>query len=92
MDEGPPDTVACRLCASSVAREAKICPSCGAKEPWIPDEPTINPRVIRVAMWVGGALLLVLLLVMSGILMFAPSEGERDHRPPAADSEAHKSR
>ncbi len=92
MDKGPPDTVACRLCATPVARDAKICPSCGAKEPWIPDEPTVNPRVIRVAMWVGGALLLVLLLVMSGILMFAPAEDERDHRPRAPDSKAHESR
>ena len=31
--------------------DATVCPSCGAEEPWIPDEPSINARVIRLAMW-----------------------------------------
>jgi hypothetical protein len=75
-----------------VARDAAVCPSCGAKEPWISDEPTLNPRVIRLAMWGGGIVLIGLLLFMSGVLMFAPAEDERDHRPPAADSEARDSR
>ena len=68
-----------------------ICPSCGAKDPWIPDEPAMNRRVIRLAMWGGGIVLVVLLLFMSGVLMFGPTqEEEREHRPPG--SEARESR
>ncbi len=88
------DTVACRLCATLVAREATVCPSCGTKDPWIPDEPSINPRVIRLAMWGGGIVLVGLLLVVAGLMMFGPraERDERDHRPPGTASEAHDSR
>lgn len=93
MSEVPADIVPCRLCGTLVARDARVCASCGAKEPWIPDEPTINPRVIRLAMWGGGIVLVGLLLFVSGLLMFGPpAEQERDHRPPGTASEAHESR
>ncbi len=92
MTEAAPDTVRCRLCTRLVARDAAVCPSCGAKELWIPDEPTINPRVIRLAMWTGGVVLVGLLLFLSGVLMFAPAEDKRDHRPPGAVPERHESR
>ena len=88
----PPDAVPCRLCTAPVRRDAKFCPSCGVKEPWIPDEPAINPRIIRLAMWGGGFLLVGLLLVMFGVLMFSSAEEEPDHRPPGATSEAHEPR
>jgi hypothetical protein len=44
----------------------------------------MNPRVIRAAMWGGGAVLVVLLLLVLGLVMFGPraEEDERDHRPP----------
>jgi len=86
MTEVPVDSAPCRLCATLVARNATVCPSCGAKDPWIPDEPTINPRVIRLAMWGGGIVLVGLLLFLSGLMMFGPraTEAERDHRPPGA--------
>jgi hypothetical protein len=35
---------------------------------------------------------LVGLLFRSGVLMFAPAEDERDHRPPGATAERHQSR
>lgn len=94
MTESSADIVPCRLCGTLVARDATICPSCGVKEPWIPDEPSINPRVIRLAMWGGGIVLVALLLFGSGLMMFGPraDEDERDYRPPAAASEAHDSR
>ena len=50
MTEAAPDTVPCRLCTRPVARDAAVCPSCGVREPWVPDEPTMNPRIIRLAM------------------------------------------
>jgi hypothetical protein len=91
MTEVAADTVPCRLCAAQVARDATVCPSCGAKDPWIPDEPSINPRVIRLAMWGGGIVLVGLLLFVSGLMMFGPraEREERDHRPPGTASEAH---
>ena len=94
MTEIPVDTVPCRLCGKLVARDATVCPSCGAKEPRIPDEPTINPRVIRLAMWGGGIVLVGLLLLVAGLMMFGPpaEENERDHRPPATAFEARDSR
>ena len=94
MSAAPLDAVPCRLCATLVARDATVCPSCGAKEPWIPEEPTINPRVIRLAMWCGGIVLVGLLLFVSGLMMFGPraEQDERDHRPPGAASKAHDSR
>jgi len=57
------DIVACRLCTEPVARDAEMCPACGVKKPWMPDEPTINPRLIRVAMWGDGVVVLGLLLL-----------------------------
>ena len=92
MTEAASHTVPCRLCGTLVARDAAVCPSCGVKEPWIPDEPTINPRVIRLAMWTGGVVLVGLLLFLSGVLMFVPPENERDHRPPGGAGERHESR
>jgi hypothetical protein len=92
MTEATPDLVPCRLCTRRVARDAAVCPSCGVKQPWIPDEPTMNPRVICLVMWTGGAVLVGLLLFLSGVLMFAPVEHERDHRPPGAAAERHDSR
>jgi hypothetical protein len=90
MTEAMPDIVPCRLCAEPVARDAKTCPACGVKEPWIPDEPTINPRLIRVAMWGGGVVVLGLLLFLVALMMFGPraEENERDHRPPASTRES----
>jgi len=94
MTEVAADTVPCRLCARLVARNATVCPSCGAKHPWIPEEPTINPRVIRLAMWGGGIVLVGLLLFVSGLMMFGPraEEEQRDHRPPGTASKVHDSR
>ena len=85
MAEDVPELVSCRVCSRAVARDAHHCPGCGIKDPWIPDEPTMNPRVIRAAMWGGGALLVVLLLFVLGLVAFGPraEEEERDHRPPA---------
>jgi len=84
--------VRCRLCTSLVARDAAVCPSCGAKDPWIPDEPTLSVRAIRLLMWGGAIVLVGLLLIVSGVLMFAPADDERDHRPPVARSATHDSR
>jgi len=94
MPEVPVDTVPCRLCTTLVTRDATVCLSCGVKDPWIPDEPSINPHVIRLAMWGGGIVLVVLLLFVSGLMMFGPRAelDERDHRPPGTSSEAHDSR
>ena len=95
MIEVAADTVSCRLCATLVARDATVCPSCGAKDPWIPDEPSINPRVIRLAMWGGSIVLVGLLLIAAGLMMFGPraeQADERDHRPPGTASRAHDSR
>src|SRR6266545_4445084 len=69
MTEAAPDVVLCRLCTEPVARDAKICPACGVKEPWISDEPTINPHLIRVAMWGGGVVVLGLLVFLAGLIM-----------------------
>jgi hypothetical protein len=79
------DTVPCRLCATRVDRDAPVCSSCGAREPWIPDEPTISPWIIRLATWGGSIVLLGLLLFVLGMLMFRPAaeDDERDHRPPS---------
>src|SRR5215813_6018250 len=87
MSDAVPDIVQCRLCTGPVARDAKICPACGVKEPWIPNEPAMNRRVIRLAVWTVGVVLAGLLLLLSGVLMFAPAEHERDHRPPGAAAE-----
>jgi hypothetical protein len=85
MHEPPAELVTCRLCEAPVARDAPVCPSCGAREPWIPNEPTLNPRVIRLIMWAGGIVVSGLLLFALGMLMFGPAaENEkRDHRPPS---------
>jgi hypothetical protein len=75
-----------------VARDATMCVACGVKEPWIPDEPTLSPRAIRLLVWGGGIALAGLLLLVSGVIMFGASEAEHDHRPPNVDSEAHEAR
>lgn len=92
MSEEGPDLVACRLCGARVARDATVCPSCGVTAPWIPDEPGMNPRRLRVAMWGGGLAVLVLLLFVVGMLMFGPAaqDEEADHRPPRAQSSVHE--
>jgi hypothetical protein len=74
-----------------VARDARRCPTCGVKAPWIADEPTLSPRTIRVLALGGGIVLAALLLFVSGVLMFAPAEGEHDHRSREAEK-AHESR
>jgi len=91
MTEAVPDTAPCRLCAKQVVRGAAICPSCGVKEPWIPDEPAMNPRVIRLAKWTGGVVLVGLLLLLFGVMMFGPAEDERDEQPRGAKTERHES-
>src|SRR5205823_13608691 len=86
VSETPPVLTSCRLCEAPVARDAAICPSCGVKAPWVPDEPGVNPRRIRVAMWSGGVVVLLLLLFVAGMLLFGPAaeDREREHRPSAA--------
>jgi len=75
-----------------VAPDAAVCPSCGVGQPWIPDEPTLSPRLIRL-LACGGAIIAVgLLLFMSGVLMFGSPEREHDHRPPRAGLKAQDSR
>ena len=91
MAETPSRIVPCRLCATPIARDARRCPYCGVKEPWIADEPTLSPRTLRVLAWGGGIVLVGLLLFVSGALMFGPAEGEHDHRLQDAQ-DAHESR
>jgi len=67
-----PDIVPCRLCSYSVARDTPICPSCGTEIPWASDRPTWNPQLLRWFAWVGGAVLLILLLLVAWLLTFAP--------------------
>jgi hypothetical protein len=88
----PSPIVSCRLCGTRIDSSATVCPSCGAKEPWIPDEPTLSPHVMRLLVWGGGIVLIGVLLLMSGVVMFGSADGERDHRPPHVESEAHDSR
>ena len=92
MEETPSRIVSCRLCAMPIAQDATRCPSCGAKEPWIPDEPTLSPRVIRLLAWGGGIVLVGLLLFMSGVMMFGSADGEHDHQPPRVESDQGGSR
>ena len=88
MNQVRPAMATCRLCDAHVAREADVCPSCGVKAPWVPDEPTANLRAIRLALWGGGILLAIMLLFVVGMLAFGPvaEEVERDHRPPSMSS------
>ena len=85
MNEPPAELVMCRLCEAPVARDAPVCPSCGAKAPWIPNEPTLRPRVIHVVMWMVGIVVSGLVLFALGMLMFGPAaeKDERDHRLPS---------
>ncbi len=93
MSEPVVDRVPCRVCASSVRRDVAVCPSCGTTEPWIPDEPTMNPRLLKVIMCGGVVVLIGVLLSVAGVFMFAPADDdEPDHRPPAIRSWAHESR
>jgi hypothetical protein len=83
------DTVPCRLCTAPVAREASACPACGVKAPWIPDEPSLNPRVVRLAMRGGTIVVVGLLLFLVGMLVFGPAaeDEERAHQRTATGSE-----
>jgi hypothetical protein len=80
--------VTCRLCGAPVARDADVCASCGVKAPWVPDEPSMSPRVIRLAMWAGSIVLGIMLFFAAGMLGFGPAaeDDERDHRPPSMGS------
>jgi hypothetical protein len=93
-NDTPPEVTSCRLCEAPVDRDAARCPSWGVKSPWVPDEPSLNPRLTRVAMWVGGVAVLILLLFVSGMLMFGPAaeDRERGHRPSAAATPARAAR
>ena len=85
-DRDPRGTVVtCRLCDAPIARDADVCLSCGVETPWIPDEPSISPRVISLVMWGGGIVLSIMLLFVAGMLAFGPvaENEERDHRPPS---------
>ncbi len=84
MTESLSRVVSCRLCAMPVAPDAAVCPSCGVGQPWIPDEPTLTPRVIRLLVFGGAIIVVGLLLFMSGVLIFGSPDRERDHRPPRA--------
>lgn len=88
MNQVRPAMATCRLCDAPVARDADVCPSCGVKAPWVPDEPSANLRAIRLALWGGGILLAGMLLFVAGMLAFGPvaEEEERDHRPPSMSS------
>jgi len=94
VNDTPPELTSCRLCEAPVARDAARCPSCGVKAPWVPDEPSVNPRLIRVAMWGGEVVVLIMLLFVSGMLMFGPAaeDRERGHRPSAAATPARDTR
>jgi hypothetical protein len=80
--------VTCRLCDAPVAHETDVCPSCGVKAPWVPDEPSVNPRVIRLTMWGVGIVVGLLLLFVAGMLVFGPvaEDEDRDQRPPSVRS------
>ena len=92
MTEAVRDTVPCRPCTNQVVRGAVICSSCGVKEPWIPDEPAMNPRVIRLAKRGGRCCVLAgLLLLLFSVVMFGPAEDERDEQPRGAKTERHES-
>ena len=64
----------CRLCDAPVARDADVCASCGVKAPWVPDEPSVNLRAIRLAM--ARALLHLSPVAVSGRCAGSPG----DHR------------
>jgi hypothetical protein len=85
MKEARAAAVTCRLCDAPVARDADECASCGVKAPWVPDEPSVNPRAIRLVMWTGGIVLGIMLLFVAGMLAFGPAaeDDQRDHRPPS---------
>jgi hypothetical protein len=80
--------VTCRLCDAPVPRDADVCASCGVKAPWVPDEPSISPGVIRLVMWGGGIVLGIMVLFVVGMLAFGPAaeNEQRDHRPPSMGS------
>ena len=88
MNEVRAAVATCRLCDAPVARDADVCPSCGVKAPWVPDEPSANLRAIRLAMWAGGIVLGIMFLFVVGMLAFGPAaeNEERDHRPPSMGS------
>jgi hypothetical protein len=90
MNQERAAVVTCRLCDVPVSRDTDVCPSCGVKTPWVPDEPSANLRAIRLAMWGCGIVLGIMLLVVVGMLAFGPAaeDEERDHRPPSMSSRA----
>ena len=44
--------------------------------PWVSDGPTWNPRLLRRVGWVGGVVLLILILLVAALLVFAPRTPE----------------
>ena len=82
------EKVACRACRASISRDAPVCPACGAREPSISDEPSVNPRLIRLVMWSSGIVLGLVLLVVAWMLAYGPAadDAERDHSPPRKTS------
>ena len=86
MNQDVPDGVSCRACGASIPRDTAMCSFCGTKEPSIPDEPTANPRLIRLAMWGVGIGAGLLLLFVAWMLAFGPAatDDERDHSPPGS--------
>ena len=88
MNQDVSEKVSCRACGASIARNTAVCPSCGAREPSIPDEPTASPRLVRLVMWGIGIVTGLLLLVVAGMLAFGPAatDDERDHNPPSRET------
>ena len=82
------DNASCRACKAPVTRDTAACPSCGIKEPWIPEEPRLNRRFVSVLVWGGGVLVAIIIVFVAAMLIFGPtaSDDDRDHRPPDAQS------
>jgi len=55
-----PGTITCRLCVTLLPSHATMCTAYETTTPWIPDEPRMDPRLIRFAVWGGGVVLVAL--------------------------------
>jgi len=75
----------CRVCETSMSRDTAVCPSCGTRKPWVPEQPTVSPWIVRFALWSGGVLVGLVLLFVAGMLVFGPvaENRERGHTPPS---------